>query len=261
MKFQQYLNEAVYTKNEFNDAIQQVKDLELFDMSIKSVEEYDTMLKDIRRNCKQIIKTYKKRWNPESNIYNNNVLLMRGMRGISNGFDIVTAQKNRQPKDTPRWIHDKIDDTFEDLLDIRPRSTGTFCSGDYDMARNYGHDNYIIFPIGKFDFIWSKTVRDLYITLAASKAENYMYDKVEQDGKKLYTKSEWDNYKYDGKSTNDELIRVYNEYVHDTIERDYELNGSLDDAITSGKEIMVVCDRYYAINNKLSKALMPLILK
>jgi hypothetical protein len=88
-------------------------------------------------------------------------------RGVSN-TDILkdltfikAIRQNRKPKDTNRADHIALDNGFEKAFGWRPRSQAMFIINDYSVAQAYGTP-YLVFPVGKFKFIWSNHISDLY---------------------------------------------------------------------------------------------------
>ncbi len=88
-------------------------------------------------------------------------LMMSGRKG----YDPTITKKVRQDrssKDTPEDTHKLMDNEFNKKFGIKARSQTIFCTGDLHTARGYGSTVYLIFPIGKYEIIWSPKYRDLY---------------------------------------------------------------------------------------------------
>jgi len=77
-------------------------------------------------------------------------------------FFVDTIRSNREPKDTPQWMHRDLDNRFFQKFGVRARSNALFTTGSYSQASSYG-DIYIIFPKGQYTVIWSDDIQDLYI--------------------------------------------------------------------------------------------------
>ena len=93
-----------------------------------------------------------------------NRLLFRGVRGKDGFKDLSFAKavrKTRKPLDTLRAVSDILDDNFEKAFGWRPRSQSMFAVKDYSVAQAYGTP-YMVFPVGKFRFLWSFEIPDLY---------------------------------------------------------------------------------------------------
>ena len=133
-------------------------------------------------------------------------------------FYNIGTRMNRQPSDTPLKTHEMLDSWFYYNLGIKARSQTVFCFGSSDRGvletKEYG-DPYLVFPIGKFKFVWSDLVTDLF-------------GKV--DGIK------WDL---------DPDIKPEEAIDHFMMGLEYITNG-LQHAVQDRYEIMVACSKYYA---------------
>ena len=149
-------------------------------------------------------------------------------RGVDKQYpNILTRKKprlDRKPADTPEKLHDIIDSALYDKFRWRPRSEGVFVVPNPYLASTYG-TVYIFFPIGDFKFIWSTTIRDMYMELRKEGLIEFA-----GGGKKVS--------KYVGtmsqKNIINDMIRSYKEY-------------DLTSAIKSGNEIMIKCKEYYLV--------------
>ncbi len=91
-----------------------------------------------------------------------NKFLWRGTNYIIYTIKKFKVRKNRVPTDTCIEVHDLSDKYFKKLFGIKARSETVFCFSGKLAAEGYGSHPYIIIPIGKFDFIWSKNIDDFY---------------------------------------------------------------------------------------------------
>lgn len=134
------------------------------------------------------------------------------------------VRKDRNPMNTPQVIQDIFDDTCKKKFGWKPRSSGLFVSGDVSQARSYG-DDYAIYPIGDFKFLWSPTISDFYIDISII-SSNYegSRDKVFKE-------------------------KAFQEEVKAKIIKSYS-DKNLKKAIKSGQEIMIKCNEYYAKFNR-----------
>ena len=87
--------------------------------------------------------------------------LYSGRQGKQYEFFDDTIRTNREPKDTPLWIHRQLDDMFYKKFGIKARSSTLFTTGDKGVASSYG-DVFIVFPKGQYTVLWSEDVGDLY---------------------------------------------------------------------------------------------------
>lgn len=78
-------------------------------------------------------------------------LLLSGRRE-ANPFFTDSIRKDRRPKDTPRELHDLLDELFEQEYGLKPRSQSLFCNPKMSEIRTYGSP-YFIFPIGRFKIV------------------------------------------------------------------------------------------------------------
>jgi hypothetical protein len=90
-------------------------------------------------------------------------------RGVNYGLDYWEVKKtrtDRKPKDTKQEIHELLDDLFLKKFGWRARSQGVFTIGDKSKIsqKGYGH-HHIFFPIGKYKYLWSPLVEDLYVQI------------------------------------------------------------------------------------------------
>ena len=157
----------------------------------------------IWKNCQPFLKQMK------SLNFENENLLFSG-RKSSSDFTKKKVRKNRSPKDTSIDIHNWVDDWFYEKFGIRARSNTVFCTSDRGTSIEYG-DVYVLFPIGKFEVIWSYHLKDLY-------------DKFVMDMGLEYWKKNF--LSYDAKT--------------------YK-KGNLQRALKSKNEIMLYCKEYYML--------------
>ena len=168
-------------------------------------QEANERLKLILKDCKPYINILKK----ISFMY----YFLSGRRSGygSLDFDKKKVRQNRKPKDTPEEIHQWVDKWFYEKFGIKARSQTLFCTSDRTSAHTYGKI-YYIFPIGKFEVIWSKEHMDLY--------------------KRAYM---------------DMGIERYKEYFLDNYQYTYT-KGKPVNALKSGNEIMLYCKEYYMLS-------------
>jgi hypothetical protein len=74
----------------------------------------------------------------------------------------VTARKNRKPKDTPQKTHELLDALFFKKFGWKVRSEGIFTNPQPGTVMPYGAYAYAFFPIGKYRYVWSDRVEDLF---------------------------------------------------------------------------------------------------
>jgi hypothetical protein len=90
----------------------------------------------------------------------------------------VSVPRNRKPSDSPQWLHDVMDENLVKNTGIPFRSRSIFAVGNYTVASDYGAP-YAIFPIGDFDYAWSKVMDDpaytFYLSVLESGFGNILY--------------------------------------------------------------------------------------
>ena len=131
-KFIKYLNEKSPTKEDLIDLIQ--------------------------TNCQPFLKEMR-----QNNIKD---FLYRGVNYGLNYWEVKKTRTDRKPKDTKQKIHELLDDLFLKKFGWRARSQGVFAIGDKlkICQKGYGH-HHIFFPIGKYKYLWSPLVEDLYVQI------------------------------------------------------------------------------------------------
>jgi len=124
-------------------------------------------------------------------------------RGTKNMVDVIEKRKtrldNRRPKDMPNHLHDELNYHFKKKFGWKVRN-GVFVTSNVGSARAYHHgpDPYIFMPIGKFEFVWSPDVDDLF----ADYFENGMMQTTEQL-EDYYENNDYDAMRY---YVDDELL-------------------------------------------------------
>jgi hypothetical protein len=192
----------------------------------------DNILKvydDCKPFLKEFIPAYKK----------TDEFLYRGTYKINKsptGFMEVKPRKNRKPMNMSLTSHKFLDEYFKKEFGWKARSEGVFCVGGKLIAEGYGTVN-IIFPVGKYRYIWSPDVYDLYIDLSTL-IDTFLSLKkelkeIDDPEIKKYKKELYDEYKE----------KVYNDL---STYQDTDLAG----AIMSRSEIMLDCKKYYMFKNK-----------
>lgn len=117
---------------------------------------------------------------------------------------------DRQPHLTRTENHEIIDGWMQRTFGINGRSATIFCSGDDTTAYTYGNV-YAIFPIGKFEFLWSPQIDDLFTDFPRDLEDG------DEDG------------------------------IEEFLENQNYTDKNLAAAIKSSNEIMIQCEEYYAL--------------
>ena len=147
-------------------------------------------------------------------------------RAINDSFSIkkMKPRSDRRPRDTPIELHNFMDDYFKKNFGWKARSEGVFVSSDFSYISEYASHVHMFFPIGKFKYVWSKHVSDIFIIFREH--EIIDINDNEMNG--------------DISDHEDTLIDVLRHYQ----------NNNLYSAIVAGNEVMVKCKEYYLINMK-----------
>lgn len=145
-----------------------------------------------------------------------------------------TVRKDRRPLSTPGPLHDALQDWFDDKFGVYARSKSLFCLGKKAYKTTsldqYGYATYAIFPIGKFDCIWSPNVDDLYSNLEFSITKQEVDMNFIKLVKTGTPESEW--------------LPQLNKYL-DSLKY---VNGEVRRAGNNSAEVMLHCDNYLAVD-------------
>lgn len=71
-----------------------------------------------------------------------------------------SVRSDRKPRDMPKDLHNLLDKTFLEMFGWKARSEGVFVTSG---ATWEGEKDSLFFPIGKFKYIWSPRINDLYM--------------------------------------------------------------------------------------------------
>lgn len=143
-------------------------------------------------------------------------------RGLGKSMSDETVQKrvrldNRTPADMPSYLHQYINEYFVDYHGA-PFRNAMFCTGSSVEASGYGNE-YIIFPIGHFEYCWSPKIDDLWTA--------------------------YDSFTTDSGVNLDSGTDVYDEFMDQVVYNGEWKTTDLKGAIDSKHEIMVRCKQYY----------------
>jgi len=154
--------------------------------------------------------------------------LFRGIRHASELIGQHKVRTDRRPLDSSVDDSEAIDDAFERKFGWRPRSQALMCSGRPGQAGGYG-DLFLVLPIGKFKFIWSRTIADLFphIDVARNRANLQTY--------KVY-------------GDPDSELNVFRRKLTDDIVADYQETDLKQATVYGAGEIMVGTKMFWAID-------------
>ena len=164
---------------------------------------------------------------PYLQIIGDNVSAFPMYRGMEEHEMILRKQvrlDNRKPWSSAQIKHERYNQYFEDTFG-QPFRNSLFVSGDYEMAAYYGAP-YAIFPIGKFDWLWSPQVNDMALDIRWPPVGGHVNVPPSQE------------------AVIDKLQTL-----------DYNMNSDLKGAIVTGNEIMIRCKEYYALSQQVFRTL------
>lgn len=193
---------------------------------IKEKDELDNIIKTIKNDCGPFLKEF-------HNMLRKGEYLYRGKDEIIDGMKKVIPRKNRRPLDTPIKLHDMLDSLFEMKFGWKARSEGVFVTTNHGTAMSYGEgSSYAFFPIGKYSYIWSPSIKDLYMKLRFKKI-------IDVFGEINYTKF-----------TEEEIF----EHLENIIDKDYFDKGLRKKTVSGpGTEAMFRCKAYYLVDDDYYK--------
>lgn len=172
-------------------------------------------------NCQQFIKSVGDR------------VLYRGANYPVVAQIVTPPEKRLKPRDMPVKWHEYLDEEFFKKFGWHARTEGIFCTGNWSQARSYG-PVYKIIPVDGYKFLWSMRVYDLYSKFVDVRgilcAEN-SWKPINFDAMKIPTK---------------EINKVKNTLRN--IVGTYQTTD-LYKGLVEGKEIMLKCDKYLAIED------------
>ena len=182
---------------------------------------------------------------------------------------ICTVRNDREPKDSPQWLHRALNNYFVKKVGIPVRSACLFATGSRSTASVYGKV-YAIFPIGPMHFAWSSYFADptqeLFISVASrdcasgklSLGEDKLHDdfmaQLKQDDPDLYDECRGDFEKWCRQQTDDigDADSSWASFVTKFLQKNdlWTFDARLVHAAMSypEHEVMFVCDKYYAVH-------------
>lgn len=136
---------------------------------VKTFKEFLTGNEAVLEKIAEIIARDCREWLIDSNF----VPVFRGMRAdaiagrgvegqvvdVSENLFKVDVKKDREPLDSPKWLHDLMNKKMMMDSGIPFRSQSVFAIRDEDTASNFGKV-YMVYPIGRYDYAWSPIVGD-----------------------------------------------------------------------------------------------------
>lgn len=189
-----------------------------FGLTEREGQELRQIMDVLEDNCKYFIREWEK-----AKIGR---FLYRGSAQKSKTILSIKPRKNRYPKDMPSSLHEAFDEMFKAEYGWYARSEGIFCTSKKSMAKAYGQPN-LFFPAGKYDYLWSSRIPDLYSEIEGT--DLYYYDKYDY-GDNFDFEDEWeDEYGKDSGegswSWQGDMYDSIDDIVEEIIEEDDDLSN------------------------------------
>jgi hypothetical protein len=169
----------------------------------------------------------------------------------------VPRRINRKPKDTPKILHDIIDFQFFKKFGWAVRSQGVFTNPSRGKVLPYGAYAYAFFPIGKYRYVWSDRVEDLFAeiyrrNLTPDKADHLYSDVVGNLNVLLpNTKEEYEEERKEFKKwlkDKDGWAAVVIDKSDDIINT--FINNKMDRALAHSFEVVFDCKKYFLVEEQ-----------
>jgi hypothetical protein len=245
-KYNNYINEKIKPFNRWNvDQVHlQPNQIIEIDKIFNECSDYIDIVKDSRRLLwRGLKKSEPTQWDDHETILE------------------LYPQQNRKPRDTPKQIHNILDNVLFEKFGWYPRSTGVFAFESINLVRQYG-EPYMIFPVNGYKYIWSPDINDFYIIFTYNLAEMVRWFLKHGD---INNKKEVDEvYNQNKSSLNNKWLKsedritlkiwrkmMTKEWLTEKIKKmttsyiDTDLKKLLK--MKTSNEIMIKCDKYYAI--------------
>ena len=115
------------------------------------IDDWNEMLNIIKKDCSKSLKEF------------GSTPIYRGTKEIKKDNTLIRVKSriDRRPTDTPKHLHDLMDELFKKHYGWKARSEGVFVTKYLLDASSYGKVT-LFFPIGDYKYLWSKKVDDLY---------------------------------------------------------------------------------------------------
>ena len=207
----------------------------------------------VQKKCQPFLKD----WLPIQKRYGYIRPLYRGMDVGEWGEKRVRL--DRKPESSTREFHYDVDNLMKQKHGIYGRSQTVFVSGDDQQAATYG-ETYIIFPVGKYRFLWSDKIRDLWVDV---RRYDYVRDIKREVDKTMMLDATWNKLtdKKDIDKIRGELEDMFYQRNQEAIRRAVALYKKTDlkKAIESETEIMIECQSYLFLKSNWQNDLEDLI--
>jgi len=138
------------------------------------------------------------------------------------------VRKNKAPVPTPKRILDSFDRVMDKEYGKEFRSDSFIATGNPDVAEKRGV-KHVIFPIGRFDYLWSYKIKDLVHGMG--------HEEDIAEGEGLY----FDIHDAEDEDTEDKVVKEF------LTKKEFKYNEELKKCADKGHDVMIDCKYYYAI--------------
>jgi len=182
MKLQEFIIQEHFYKK--------TKDNHIISEAFKITPDFETILEILWKKCNPFLKDLiKPNWNGD--------FLYSGRGEHKDVIMINKVRMNRRPSDMEEELSDAFDSALYNRFGFYARSNAIFCTGDKKEAKRYGNV-YMIFPVGKYKFVYSENIKDLYTetsNMGDLNREDWMDEKLDEYKEELMDEiqEEWHN--------------------------------------------------------------------
>lgn len=189
-----------------------------------SIDKWETLKDKLDKDCQPFIKEFK----------GCTTLLYRGVKTPPSFCDKKTTRTNRKPRLLDIDLHDKLGKETKQRFGWNARTEGVFTTSNVFDVKRWGSPS-IVFPIGKFKYIWNRNVKSLYGA----------YD-------------QWSAYTSDNGITDHILKELWDYDITDALDwyKSTNLNKYLMVKSPTLSECIIKCKNYYSINYEWSDTLI-----
>ena len=219
----------------------------------KSIQEegIEDFWKLVQKKCKPFLKE----WMPIQKT-GEMFPLYRGMNEQDAGEKWV--RQDRKPEMSGRKFHTDVDNMMKQVHGVNGRTKAMFCTGDASATTAYG-DAFMVFPVGRYKYLWSGRIRDLYIDASKYGYHPNMMDWIVSTARKMnidiYDPKEGSKAQKElrkmGQAQNTQALRDMMKYYY---------TKDLRKAIRSENEIMVQCESYLYLKDNWFMELEALVI-
>ena len=212
----------------------------------------------LTKDCMPFLKELKRVQEPKYRFF------YRGFHGsLHQEMVRKSVRTDRKPTDTPKAISKYVDDEFQKKFGWRVRSEGAFATSDRMRSSGYG-TTFIFFPIGKYKYVWSEEVTDMYTYLGGRflKYIENVFIGNDDDLVSAYPHMK----KEPEEAFEDYMERRRNEIIGNfkgTVEKAMNTfqSGNMKSAMKSQSEVVFQCKEYYAVKEIYDFSLYELMEK